>query len=124
MSKYRFKNKEEFIRDGLWNEEYNCPDKWNFDGEMNKYLGIKVPDKCIVYCDKNEKLKYDGWYFKSNEYVLKEQQEYFDDLSQHIGRYIRALVDSPHSGIFVKKGDVGKIINKDQADFPNSKRYY
>ena len=26
--------------------------------------------------------------------------------------------------MFVKKGDVGKIINRDQADFPNSKRYY
>ena len=28
MKKYRFKTKEEFIRDGLWNEEFNCPDEW------------------------------------------------------------------------------------------------
>ena len=124
MSKYRFKTKEEFIRDGLWNEKNNCPHNWCHDGDMNEYLGIDVPDECIVYCDKNEEFKYDGWHFKSNEYVLKEQQEYFDDLSQHIGRYIRALVDNPHAGSGVKKGDVGKIINEDQADFPNNKEYF
>ena len=123
MTKYRFKTREEFIRDGLWDDEYNCPDGWNFDGEMNKYLGIDVPDECIVYCNKNEKFKYDGWLFQNTDYVLKEQQEYFDDLSQHIGRYIRALVDNPHSGSKVKKGDIGKIITRCQVDFPNRKSY-
>ena len=124
MGKYRFKTKEEFIRDGLWDEEHNCPDEWAWEGQMNKYLGIDVPDELNVYCNKKENLSYDGWYFQNTDYVLKEQQEYFDDLSQHIGRYIRALVDNPHSGSGVYKGDVGKIINKDQADFLNCKEYY
>ena len=39
MTKYRFKTKEEFIRDGLWDEKDNCPYYWNSDGEMNEYLG-------------------------------------------------------------------------------------
>jgi hypothetical protein len=123
MSKYRFKTKKEFIRDGLWDEEYNCPDKWNSDGEMNNYLGIDVPDEYTVYCDKNEEFKYDGWLFLNTDYVIKKQQEYFDDLSQHIGRYIRALVDNPHLGSGVKKGDVGKIFSSSKVDFPNSKNY-
>ena len=123
MSKYRFKNREEFIRDGLWDEEENCPYYWNSEGEMNKYLGKDVPDECVVYCDKNEEFKYDGWLFQNTDYVLKEQQEYFDNLSQHIGRYIKALVDNPHSGSKVKKGDIGKIITRCQVDFPNRKSY-
>ena len=53
----------------------------------------------------------------------KEQQEYFDDLSQHIGRYIRALVDNPNSGSNVKQGDIGKIISDCRAEFPNRKSY-
>ena len=84
----------------------------------------EIPDKFNKVCDDNKNFEYNDWYFEKQDYVLKEQQEYFDDLSQHIGRYIRALIDNPHSGMFVKKGDVGKIINRDQADFPNSKRYY
>ena len=123
MSKYRFKTKEEFIRDGLWDEKDNCPKFWSHSGEMNKYLGTDVPDEFNVYCDKKEDFYYDGWFFKRNEYVLKEQQKYFPDLSQHIGRYIRALVDNPNSGSRVYKGDIGKIINKGQVDFPNRKGY-
>lgn len=123
MKKYRFKTKEEFIRDGLWDEKDNCPNGWAFEGQMNKYLGADVPDECIVYCNKNEKFKYDDWLFQNTDYTLKEQQKYFPDLSQHIGRYIRALVDNPHLGNEVKKGDIGKIINKGQVDFPNRKGY-
>lgn len=124
MSKYRFKTKKEFIRDGLWNDEYNCPNKWTSDGEMNKYLGKDVPDELNVYCNKKEEFEYDGWLFQNTDYILKEQQKYFPDLSQHIGRYIRALIDNPHSGSGVKKGDVGKIINEEQAAFPNNKGYF
>ena len=123
MSRYRFKTKEEFIRDGLWDEENNCPDNWHFKGQMNKYLGTDVPEKFNIDCDKNNGFDYDDWVFSENDYVLKEQQKYFPDLSQHIGRYIRALVDNPHSGSEVKKGDIGKIINKGKVDFPNRKSY-
>ncbi len=123
MTKYRFKTREEFIRDGLWNDEYNCPDEWAWEGQMNKYLGIDVPDEFNVHCNKKEDFKYEGWYFLNTDYVLKEQQEYFLNLSQHIGRYIRALIDNPHSGSEVKKGDVGKIISNCRADFPNRKAY-
>ena len=124
MSKYRFKKREEFIRDGLWDERYNCPDNWASDGEMNKYLGKDVPDELNVHCNKKEEFIYDNWLFQNTNYVLKEQQEYFNDLSQHIGRYIKALVNYPHSGTIVKKGDVGKIISKDKVDFPNHKGYH
>jgi len=124
MSKYRFKTKEEFIRDGLWEEERDTVYGWASNGEMNRYLGKDIDNEYNEKCDEKITIYYNDWYFGSQDYVLKEQQEYFNDLSQHIGRYIRALVDSPHSGIFVKKGDVGKIINRDQADFPNNKGYY
>ena len=118
MSKYRLKTKEEFIRDGLWDEKCNCPDNWAYTREMNKYLGTDVPEEFNTDCDKNRGFDYNDWIFSKNDYVLKEQQEYFDDLSQHIGRYIRALVDYPHSG-GVKKGEIGKIISNYDANFPS-----
>ncbi len=123
MSKYRFKKREEFIRDGIWNGKYNYPNGWNYERKMNKYLGTDVPDEFAIDCDRNIGFKYDGWLFQNTDYILKEQQEYFDDLSQHIGRYIRALVDNPHSGIGVEKGDVGKIFSSSKVVFPNSKNY-
>lgn len=123
MSKYRFKTREEFIRDDLWYEGSNCPYDWAYNGEMNEYLGKDVPDEYTVYCDENENFTYDGWLFRNKDYTLKEQQEYFPDLSQHIGRYIRALVDNPHSGSRVKKGDIGKIFSSNKVAFPNSKNY-
>lgn len=70
MSKYRFKTKEEFIRDELWDEENNCPYNWASTGEMNKYLGIDVPDEFNVYCDENESFHHDDWFFRNTDYVL------------------------------------------------------
>ena len=90
---------------------------------MSKYLETDIPEEFNTYCDQNNGFNYNDWYFSENDYVLKEQQKYFPDLSQHIGRYIRALVDNPHLGSEVKKGDIGKIINRDQVDFPNRKSY-
>lgn len=122
MKKYRFKKREEFIRDSLWSKEDNCPHEWAWGGEMNKYLGTDVPEEFNIHCNENEEFQYDGWYFKNTNYVLKEQQEYFSDLSQHIGRYIRALVDYPHGGR-VKKGDVGKIISNYDVNFSSQQGY-
>ena len=121
MSKYRFKTREEFIQDGLWDKSNNAPDDWNFNKRMNKYLGTDVPEEFNTDCDKNSGFEYDNWIFSKNDYVLKEQH-YFDDLSQHIGRYIKALVDYPHAG-GVKKGEIGRIINKHEVNFPSQKRY-
>ena len=61
MSKYRFKTKEEFVRDELWDEEHNCPDEWAWEGQMNKYLGIDVPDEFNIHCNKKENFKYESW---------------------------------------------------------------
>lgn len=98
MSKYRFKTKEEFVRDGLWRE--NCPYLWNSSGKMNKYLGQDIPEEFNDKCDKGVGFDYEDWSFSSNDYVLKEN---------YVGRTIKALVDSPNlTG--VKKGEQIKII--------------
>ena len=75
MSKYRFKTREEFIRDGLWDEKYNCPDEWTLSGTMNKYLGKDVPDEFNIHCDENESFHYNNWHFQNKDYILKEQKE-------------------------------------------------
>ena len=121
MAKYRFKTEQEFKDEGLWDYKSEVPDFWNSEGKMNKYLGEDIPETHETKCSKNEGFYFDSWYFSNTDYVLKEQQ-YYDDLSLHIGRYIKALVDYPHSG-GVKKGEIGKIIDKFEVNFPSQKHY-
>ena len=40
--KVRIKTKREFKEDGLWDEEYNCPELWNYQGEMDYLFGKTV----------------------------------------------------------------------------------
>jgi hypothetical protein len=70
--------------------------------------------------------KYGGLYtiFKKGKWaeIKSPAQTYFPNLSHHIGRYVKALVDKPFRGA-VKAGDIGKIIDEKHADFPSHKGY-
>ena len=103
MNKYRFKTQEEFIRDGQWYDEYDCPVGWSEDGDMNHYLGQDVPEGANENCDAGEEFEDDGWHFEFTNYVIKEED--------YTGRWIKALVDSP-SCTGVRLGEVIKIIGK------------
>lgn len=54
--------------------------------------------------------------------IITEEIRYYDNLSNHIGRYIQALVDYPNSGN-VKKGDYGQIVSSGSANFLSSGAY-
>lgn len=83
MSKYRFKTKEEFIKDGIPIDfDHGNPRHWN--SNMSEYLGRDVPVKLNDECDKGERISFDGWVFYEGDYVLKEENntngfEYFGD---------------------------------------------
>ena len=103
MNRYRFKTQEEFIRDGQWYDDYDCPVGWAEDGEMNHYLGQDVPEGANESCDAGEEFEDDGWHFEFTNYVLKEED--------YTGRYIKALVENPsYTGVTL--GEVIKIIGK------------
>jgi hypothetical protein len=53
----------------------------------------------------------------------ESKQIYFPDLSQHIGRYVKALVNSPNGGA-VAKGEYGKIVSYRTLDFPRHEGYH
>ena len=55
-------------------------------------------------------------------YSIKSRDEYFPDLSKHIGRYVKVLRYAPNGGL-LKVGEYGKIISKSSIDFPNHKGY-
>jgi hypothetical protein len=103
MSKYRFKTREEFYRDGQWNDEYDCPVGWNESGDMNHYLGEDIPIYLYEKCDVGGDFTDDGWFFQPTDYVLKEED--------YTGRWIKAIVDNP-SCTSVKLGEVIQIIGK------------
>lgn len=121
MAKYRFKTKEEFISDGLWIFDVGCPHNWNFDGEMNEYIGMDVPDDYEDMCRNKLDFRYNLWNFKSSDYKLKEEEnkntKYFPDLSKHIGRYLKNLTTSPFGGN-IPAGEYGLIIDSDCVNFP------
>ena len=87
MSRYRFKTKEEFIRDGLWDDEYDTPKGWNISGDMNEFLGQDINECHNSLCDGNKVIYAHGWLFRPWSYVLKEESknlnangfEYFGD---------------------------------------------
>lgn len=60
---------------------------------------------------------------KLPEDVEKDGVKYFKDLSQYIGRYLKALVDYPHGG-GVRAGEIGLIISSRQVVFPSQSDYY
>ena len=70
---YRFKTKDEFIRDGLWDTRYDAPKKWESTKQlMNKFLGTDVPGFMNILCENNETLHIDRWTFLNTDYVEKE----------------------------------------------------
>lgn len=80
MKKYRFKTKEEFIADNLWNfnskiKEGGYPKKWNDIGEMNHYLGEDVPKEFNKYIEKNEDFEYETWWFNPKTQVVEKEKE-------------------------------------------------
>ena len=74
MSKYRIKTIEEFKRDDLWNDEYNCPYRWNEDHEMDKYYEQDIPDRYNVSIERNEEITIDGWIFEPNNHIIKQEE--------------------------------------------------
>ena len=80
MSKYRFKTVEEFKSDDIWvSDSYSSsldgyPDGWAEDGDMNKYIGMDIPDKFNSPMDKGKSFNMDGWTFEIDDYILKEEK--------------------------------------------------
>ena len=80
MSKYRFKTVEEFKSDDIWvSDSYSSsldgyPDGWAEDGDMNKYIGMDIPDKFNSPMDKGKSFNMDGWTFEVDDYILKEEK--------------------------------------------------
>jgi hypothetical protein len=75
MSKYRFKTIEEFKRYGLWNHVYNCPYAWNEYHKMDKFYGQDIPDEYNYKIELAQEFSYDGWMFKSNNCIIKEEEQ-------------------------------------------------
>jgi hypothetical protein len=70
MTKYRFKTKEEFEDDDLWNEDYDCPHFWNEEGEMNHFMGQDIPDQYIKQIELGQDLDHDNWAFRAEQCIL------------------------------------------------------
>ena len=80
MKKYRFKTIEEFKLEGLWEDDsYSSsydgyPSGWAEDGDMNKYLGMDIPDKFNSPMEQRRSFNMDGWTFEPDDYILKEEE--------------------------------------------------
>ena len=75
MSKYRIKTIEEFKRDDLWNYAYGCPYGWNDQHKMDKYYGHDIPDGYNLRIETNHDITIDGWVFKPDNCIIKEEEE-------------------------------------------------
>ena len=130
MSKYRFKTREEFIRDDLWDYENNVPLGWALNGNMNSFLGSDVPESLDKYCDSKGDFFFRGWGFSSEDYVLKEKNtvnangfEYFGDkvmeVSEDGKRWITRVVFGKKNELYIAWAG-GKCSNLEGARAINS----
>ena len=72
MSKYRIKTEEEFKKDGLWDNTYDCPIGWHEENAMDKFFEQDVPDKYNGTIESKKQFEYDGWIFQAHDCILKE----------------------------------------------------
>jgi hypothetical protein len=90
MKKYRFKTKEEFITDDLWDFdshiiESGYPKGWNNVGQMNIYLGKEIDLDISEYMKNQSNFQYQhlddpsystnnpGWLFKPSDVTEIEE---------------------------------------------------
>jgi hypothetical protein len=101
---YRFKTREEFIRDDLWYYRDNVPERWNYAGNMNHYLGMTIPSEYESYCENKQDFNMGGWSFLSRDYVKIEEEKEDFNASDVLNQWVEAIVDCPF-GTPLKKGD-------------------
>jgi hypothetical protein len=91
MTKYRFKTKEEFEADDLWNEDYDCPHFWNEEGEMNHFLGQDIPDQFIKQIEAGHDLNHDDWTFRANQCIINSI-ELSEEETTEILKQVKSLI--------------------------------
>jgi hypothetical protein len=101
--------------------EYKNIGTTNFKKLVQDNVVYRINDKQI-YAHDGGGLLYDNGYW-AEVAVSEYKQTYFPDLSQHIGRYVKALVNSPNGGA-VAKGEYGKIVTYRTIDFPRHEGYH
>lgn len=89
MTKYRFKTKEEFKADGLWNEDYDCPNDWCEEGDMNEFIGKEIPDKFNKTIEEEQEFQWQSWTFQHHDctlHILSEEQQ------QEVFKQVKSLI--------------------------------
>jgi MoxR-like ATPase len=112
MTKYRFKIREEFEDDDLWNEDYDCPENWNEDGEMNHFMGQDIPDKFINYIEFGKDFNHDDWSFRANHCILNSTELSEEETKEILEQVNKSLIkekkmSTKTSTKSVKKNPVG-----------------
>jgi hypothetical protein len=98
MTKYRFKTRKEFIDDDLWNDEYDCPEYWNEEGDMNYFMGQDIPDEFNEQIDKGYDINYDDWTFRAEQCILNSTE-----LSEEETKEILEQVKIKNNSLITKK---------------------
>jgi hypothetical protein len=73
--KILIKTKKQFKDDGLWNNEYDCPIRWNHQGKMNYLLGKTVEIEKIGKYAGIYKLKDKSGWFIYKDSIAKVIEE-------------------------------------------------
>jgi hypothetical protein len=92
MTKYRFKTREEFEDDNLWNEEDNCPHYWNEHGDMNHFMGKDIPDEFNRQIERGYDFNYDDWTFRSNQCILNSVELSEEETQEILKQVNKSLI--------------------------------
>lgn len=75
MSKvWRFKTKEEFIRDGHWDAEKGTPVGWNSGKKMNYLMGQRIDSSLHGICQSHGVIGVESWKIGGSDYVCVDEE--------------------------------------------------
>ena len=90
ISGFRFKTKGEFIDSNLWDYDSDSPERWNDQGQMDKYVGANIPAKYIHDCQNQQGFNMHSWAFGKDSYVKVSElvtDIYSKDTEERLSEY-------------------------------------
>ena len=124
MKKYRFKTKEEFIRDNLWivnnaSIDGGYPEFWESIGEMNKFLGEPIDPKFNKNIESERPFYIEGWIFTPSSEVVEIESLTIEESLKNFNLINNSLITKTMKKTETKKAAKVQIVKAEENNIKN-----
>jgi hypothetical protein len=124
MKKYRFKTKEEFIRDNLWivnnaSIDGGYPEFWESIGEMNKFLGEPIDPKFNKNIESERPFYIEDWVFTPSSEVVEIESLTIEESLKNFNLINNSLITKTMKKTETKKAAKVQIVKAEENNIKN-----